>query len=430
MKNFAQLVLTAEGLSESGALGATEDALAAAQVATDVAEGNVDMLQSANDADAVDTSLESAFEAGDHVEELLEGAQATLAEGGMSEKEAKLLEISHESIMSNLGMGHRSTGYSKSPVLTIESYGETQTKMASTVYTCESLKESAAKIYESLIIGLKAGLNIVVNFIVGLTKNRALMERHLKNLEVKAKALDDSQDPKEKTLNIRAAKALSVNGVADSGTAMKILMSSNQLLNAGIQIAGAVQQVANPTEASTAIKAALNSITASGVANTRGRFTNDRQMKVATSDDGEISVSFTEAGRQATSIATLDKAGMQTMLTKAMEVVRNLISVEKTQGGLKAMVDRAVKLLSEYKDVVLSKVGTEASKEKAAKAVEVKRGARLGKSMMTKVGASFPAVAYQAVKAVADWVTASLNAYGVKPAPASETPPANPAIAA
>ena len=88
MAKLGDVIAILEDLSSSGALGATEDALQAEQNATDVAEGNAEMIKDVAEIDSVDTGISDAFDAQDRVEELLEAAKETNAEGGLSEKEA------------------------------------------------------------------------------------------------------------------------------------------------------------------------------------------------------------------------------------------------------------------------------------------------------------------------------------------------------
>ncbi len=281
-------IVTMENLSESGAMGATEDALAAAETATDVAEGNAEVIEGAGEIDNLDLGIEDAFEAGDHIEELLEAAEGTMKEGGMTEQEAKLLEVSHESIMRSLGMSHRTTSLSKNPIVTIESYGSSQTRQSATIATIESLVSSGKNIVTQLIAALKAAWNTVSNFVAGLLRNRDLMDKHLSNLQAKVKALGDDLKPRAESFKAGAA-SLSVDGKASPATARQILQSASSLIAASVTIASSIKVVTKPDEAAASVEAALTRLPKHG--DSYGHLTLGRSIKVK-KEDGTISVSI------------------------------------------------------------------------------------------------------------------------------------------
>ncbi len=427
MSRFAQIIATVENLSESGQLGATEDALEAAQTAADVAEGNADIIEGVGEIDNIATGIEDAFEAEDKIEDLLEAAEDTLKDGGMSDKEAKLLEVSHESIMSTLGMGHRTTSFSKSPVCTLESYGSAMTRSSSTIYTIESLKDSVKSIANNIVAALKAALATVVNFIVGLLRNRALMEKHLKNLKAKVDKLDTTKFKMEKEEFGTAAGSLTVDGKASVATATEVITSAKKVVGAAVSISATLKAKADasPEEATAAVRSAVEAIGRHG--DGYGSLTSGRHFKLE-EKEGVISISIAEGSARAEKIAAPTKQDMAALVTKALEVIAGLRDLQKTETALKDAVSKIIARLSEYTNVVRSKVGTEESKAKAAEAAKARKSARIARTALTKAGSSMPAVAYNAVKAIADYVTAGLRNYrngnenaadGVKAAPAA-----------
>lgn len=410
MSRFANIIATVESLSESGALGATEDALEAAQTATDVAEGNVEVIEGVAEIDNMDTGIEDAFEAEGKIEDLLDAAEETLKEGGMSEAEAKLLEVSHESIMSTLGMGHRNTQLSRNPVCSLESYAGEQTRRSATMVTIESLKDSAMGIAKNIVAALKAALATVLNFIVGLLRNRGLMEKHLNNLKSKVDKIDTTKFKKSKEDFAAAASSLTVDGKASVATATQILESAKKVVAGAITISSVLKTKADadPEEAVSAVRSAVTSIGRHG--DGYGHLTGGRHLKIE-EKDGVINVTASEGSAKADKIAAPSKQEMSGLLTKALEVIRGLREFEKTQTKLKDAVEAIVARLNEYTSVVRSKIGTEESKKKGEEAAKARKTARVARTIMTKAGGIMPSLAFAAVKAVADYVTAGLRNY-------------------
>lgn len=405
MFKLANLLATNEDLSSSGALGATEDALKAQETATEVADGNVEVIENAGEIDNLNTGIEDAFEASDRVEELLGAAEETMQQGGMSEKEAELLEISHESILSSLGMGHRTTTHTSNPVPSLESFGSEVSRGSATLVTVESLKDTGKTIISKIVAALKAAWNTVSNFIAGLLRNRAVMARHLDNLEAKVKAIPADAKPAKDSFKTAAA-ALSVAGKADVSTAKKILMTAKGLVNASITISGAFGAAADSKGAVTTIKAAVQRLPKRG--SDFGDLTHGRTIAVKTEDD-YVTLEVKDSGAKAESIEAPSKAQMLDLISDAKARLTELRAAEKLAPGFKDVVEKITKRLSEVKDQVRSKVGSDESKAEHSASAEAKKNARLAQAMMSKAGGTFPGAAYQAVKAVADYVTAGVN---------------------
>src|SRR5690606_16371577 len=112
---------------------------------------------------------------------------------------------------------------------TAESFNGKANRRHATMEALDNLKESAKKIGQGIVAALKAALNTVVNFIVGLLRNRALMEKHLVNLQAQVKKIDSSATRQKDTVSAGAG-AFSIGGKADVTTAQKVLDSSNKAI--------------------------------------------------------------------------------------------------------------------------------------------------------------------------------------------------------
>lgn len=393
-------ILSMESVSDSGALGATEDALKAEETALDVAEGNAEVVKEAADIDYTGVAIEDAFEAESEIENLLEGAEETLAEGGMSAKEAKNLEVSFESILRTIGMSPKQVDFIQTPVLTQESYGSNVSRYGATVSTIENLKETSSTIIKKIIAVLKSAIGTVVGFLTKLVNNRALMKKHITNLQAKAKDIDTSKQKKAEDSFKGGASSLAMDGRASVETASRILTDAGDFVLGASAIASAVGAAKGPEDAIKAVKASLRS----GM-----HATNGRTLKIEEKDDS-ISVTF-EEGKKADSIEAPSKEQIIKLLNEASATLDVLRDVEKTRTKFKDGIQAIISRLEEVSQVVRSKIGSEESKKKAAEAADTKKKARIARSLLSKAGGSLPAAAFSAVKAVADYCAQGIRNY-------------------
>lgn len=398
MAKFGSIIATLENLSEEGQLGATEAAMNAAETATDVAEGNVEVIKDIAEIDSTDTAIEDAFEAETKIENLLEGAEDTMKEGGLSDKEARLIEVSHESIMKSLGLSHRAN-LSINPVASLEHF-KGDGRGSATLVTIEKLSATAKDIGNKIIAALKAALNTVMSFLAALTRNRAVLEKHLLNLQKQVAAI--STDEKKKDRISAGAAALSIDGSATVATAKKMLDGADKLITASANIADAIKREAGGGEARAAIKAAVNGL---------GPLTHNRTVS-AKEEDGRVVVSIDSSTNTAETIEAPGKADMNALLTQALGVLRRLKEFDKTQTKLKDAVTAFTNLLKEGYDRVRSKVGSDKSKDDHSLLAAARANARQARGMMSKAGGSFPGAAFQAIKAVGDYVSGGIRNMG------------------
>lgn len=411
---LAGMLATLEDASQSEVV--VEDDVQAEETATEVAEVAGEVAADEASIERADDVIDNAFEAGDELqvlqgkaEESLVGEGETPAEGelgqegeGLSEGEATLIEITHESIMGKLGMG---AGQVKR--YTPESFGKSESKRQVTMEALDGLKESGAKVYAGIIAALKAAWNTVSNFIVGLLRNRAVLEKHLTNLEGKVKAIPADLKPRAASFKT-AAGALSINGKASVDTAAEILSTAAKAVDVLKSLTAVVDRLKSETgdaDAQAEVKkvvAQLGAGNSEGGKEAFGHFTNARSLHA----DENGSVSFTE-GKKAEEIEAPSINNMTVLLNRAKAVISQLRVVEQTNSKFKAVVEAITGQLSRAANAVKSKVGSDESKE----AAKVKEKARVAKSLVSKAGGQLPAAIFAAAKAIADYVTAGINNY-------------------
>lgn len=418
MAKLGNLVTTFENLSESGALGATEDALDAAETATDVAEGNAEIVEDAGALDNVDTGIDGAFEAVDRVEDLAEVAEDAMKEGGLTEDAAKTLEIAHESIMSSIGLSVAS-GRSNKPVMTFENYRSAQSRAHATQVTLEALGESVKNVIETIKRALKAALAMVQNFVAGLLRNRALMEKHLNNLESKVKAIPSSAKKKADTVK-GGANQIRINGKADPATAAAILKTATALLAAGTKISGTVGGF-NATgdwvnKFNEEVKRDIISLGEGGKDDGKaayGHLSRGRSIVIEGGEEGAASrVNIVEVQKKVETASAPSQQEMGSLLTQAKTVLTSLGQYERAIKDLKKGAESALRALESG---FAATAKSSEKEEDGKKSSEVKAASRTVISAMNKFGAPIPGAAFDAVKATADYVTAGLNNFSTAP---------------
>lgn len=429
---FSDVVYTYENLSENGTLGATEDALAAAETATDVAEGTTEMSKDIAEIDSIETAIDDAHAADGEIGELLEAAEESAAQGGMSEREAKLMEISTEAIFSKLGLSHRA-GLSATPVASFESFKSNSTRMSATRYTIASLEEAKTSLWDKIVAVMKAAMNAIMSFLSGLLRNRALLERHLKNLQ---KAVSDIKVDKMKkeTFGIAAA-ALTVDGKADAASAGKILDGVESLITAsstlGDLVNSAQKEVDDFAKGKEFNKSAqevekyavefnkhLNDKLESSV-DKIGALTHGRKIEVKMADHGFMELSIKEGNKGQESIEAPTKGEMSNLIGRAVTLIGKLREFEKTQTKLKNAMNNFIEGLSGLWNFLRGAKADDA--ERAGRGL-VKMQVVAVRKLASRVGSSLPGAAFMGLKAVADYVAAGVRNMGgeIEKAPAGQ----------
>lgn len=416
---FSQVVATFEALASKGDQAEPEKEIEAQEKATEVADSAEEVAETVDQIDKMDEAVDKGLAASDQLTELQNVAEESVSEDtqgeGLTKTQAAVIQITHESIMSNLGFTLQRVAY------TNESFQSASGARVATMEAIDKITSSLSSVYTGIVNIIKTAYNMTVNFLVGLTKNRALMERHLKNLLAKVKALTDIDKPKTGdlgpgTIGTRLAEAISIGEEASYSTAMKILTTAENATKVSSELATMVNELNNenaPKDRAVFIDKVKAAVTKLGDKRTvggkevYGHFTKSLSLTV---DENGV-VSSVDVPKKASSAKVLTKAEMLALLEKAQQVLFSLKETEKTQSKLKDFFNRFIARLSELGSQVKAQISPSATKEVNEKLHEAKKTVRLGKNLMSKAGAALPNAVYMAVKAAADYVTNSLISY-------------------
>lgn len=442
MSRFANLVATIENLEE---VAPVEDAVTAAETTAEVAEATSAVEADVTQIENVDQGIEAATDAHDKLGELTEIAETSLAaegeevaegevgqEGeGLTEKEAALVEITHETIMASLGYKVERKTY------TAESFSNKRSRRQVTIDTLESLTDKAKNLGQNILKALKSAFDTVVGFIAKIINNRALMEKHLNNLESRVKALTDNLTPKDKTISAGAA-TLSMGGKGDASTASTIIGAVITNVAVAKKVAEILKMKAGQEQKGMADMAELKQgidslpvngqgvgILAGGKAFKVTLTDADATLKEAASiksgkDAGEfltgigkaLKIEVVDNGGVTETMAAPDKNDLLKIITGARSALAALRDAEKTRSLMAQFVQTVTKPLVDGYFAVQRNVGSDVKKEAWQGASGVKNLVYAALRVFTKFMTTIFSQSFRTIKGAADYVNAGLKNLG------------------
>lgn len=381
---------TLENLSSSGALGATKEAVDENKELEDIADGNAKIIKGIAEIDAISGGVEKALDGVSNIHKLLDAANATREEGAMSDKEAKLLAVTHEGILRTLGYKDI-----KIEMCSMESFTNKQTSLAATNATLEAMAAAAGSVTSKLVASLKAMAKSIYEFLVNLLRSSSALEKFIKT---DIKRLEQIRSPKMKKESFEhGAQALSIDGKADYSTAMKLLEGADHLIVSSTRLANAAKEGLTEEEAKEAIRAAVNNITVLPA---------DRTVHLR-EEEGAFKVEYKAGTRFAESAKALTLEEAKRLAQKALSTVKSLREFEKSMSLIRDAINRVIDLLQTGKDAVLSVAGGKESRDTHRESYDARLKARQIKVMIDQAGNKFPVFAFKAIKAVTDYIRQS-----------------------
>lgn len=400
-------------LSEMGALGATKDAIKLADSTAKVADGNTKVIEGIAEIDSLETGIEDALDGVKHIEALIKSAEEVTDKGGMTKSMAKLIETSHEAIVSRLGMSHRTTQYTKNPVPSFEAFDSVSSRKKAHLATMEDMKENIKKIIESIMKVLRGAWEKIQGVVANLLNNAALMEKHIDNLTRAVTAIPDTAKPQAATFDAFASE-LRVGGKTDAGTVMTLLASAKKLVTIIPESATALTVDAkalssgkDPQKALAAeLQKTAKKLGTGNAVGVYGHFVGGTSLKISSTEEA-LELEFVESAKPSQQTAAPNKAQMLQILKEAKEIVGMLKALQKPISTLKMVADDVQAAIKSYR-----------SDDEAEKArIHAARGVS---KFLTKVGVTYPGQVHRTVKASVSFVQAGLKNYQ---APKAEAAP-------
>lgn len=434
-----------------------EVALSEAEAAETVNELNEssDELIESSDGIAADSDLAAdAITGTEELEGVADIAVAANADGeGLSEDAAKVVTITVESICNRLRLD-------TPRILSAESFGNPQSRRHSTELTIESIGGTLKQIWTAIKnIALRIK-DRFVQFFANLFKSATILNKHLVSLKRRADAMDSSFVKKEKVLKSSSlARAFSVKKKASLATMNEIVGNVDKLQGVTKGIVPIysnwdAQKLIAANFSTDAIKAYLESSTnaaeqvarlvasagtkldASDVAGTAmkkdknrkdveamayGPFVNNLALVAETSKrtvDGvdvvSIDLSFASSkDAAATEIEALTLAEIKTVISDAVKRSDAIVEFKKTQGDIAKVTDQIVKATDTLLGTAMKALEANgASAETKRGLSELRRDVNEQFGMLNKFANRAPALAFDTVSKMGDYVSASLKNLG------------------
>ena len=226
------------------------DAVAQAETATEVAEEVAEVSELAEPIQDDMESVETAVDADSELTEIAEVASDAVESGeGLSEDAAAIATVAIEKIHDRL-YGRRDMGQKIVPSL--ESFGQTNTRLYSTKMILEGIGEFLEKIWRGIKAMAGRIWDKVVQFLAKIFNSTKALDKHLQNLRNRVRDLSPNAKMSEKTLKSEKL-ARSIGFLKEDPTAEtydKLVKNANGLVEVGNEITKARIRLSGVLQAS------------------------------------------------------------------------------------------------------------------------------------------------------------------------------------
>lgn len=222
--------------------GTDEEIAAAADEEVGEIEAEAADESAATEMTELNQGMDTAFDAVDRIEELRDvAADAIENDGGLTETEAGVIEATHESLMKSLGMSHRETKFSVSPVVTMEHYSSPRTKLSASMVTMEKLSDSVSQLKTHISDGFKKFIEMLKASIKRYVEETFTLRGQAQKLLSSVNAMPADAKPAQAQLS-GSAVAVTVKGTANVNSALALVAASEKMVAIGAKGAADIAQ--------------------------------------------------------------------------------------------------------------------------------------------------------------------------------------------
>lgn len=387
------------------------------------------------DVEEMTAAIESAIDEASDLEEIGETLEESVEEGeGVSEDAARVVDIAVESIRARLGMpaSVRSTRV----VPALESFGSSASRLTATQIALEGIGDQVKKVWETIKRVAAQVWEKIKSFFVGLLRNASLLKKHLEALKARAKAVPAGAKPAKEVLDSKSlAVALGNGAKADASTVKELNENAIKLVMAGANFNEGIHKAAaemtkaltgdignieflKPAEAALSV---LPVVKEEGNKTVYGPFGGGKVITVTKKEEGEdvtFDLTIGKAEAKASAITALTQAQLVGVIDEALQIVTTLQDTRKTSAAyekaekvLRTTIEKGINAITAVEKATASddEAGKEAVKQATANQKKVQRSLRTYIGMASRVNSSFPGIAFTTAKAMADYVSLSIN---------------------
>lgn len=397
-----------------------------------VADESAEIQQDAVETDVTVAQIEDAVQAGEELEEIQEVAEEAVESGeGLTEEAAEMASIAIESICNRLGFKSKTR-----LVPATESFGNTNTRLVSTKLVVEGIKERLAAIWKAIKDAAVRVWEFIKQIVAKITKSEKRYQSVFEGLKKRLENVPAGATAKESTLKGSFTKAFSQEGKANFATFQAVTANGTKLVDFGKKATGALnagakallelsadkaaaagEAIAKQINADAGILKAISNVSEYGTGDAKegtekfyGPFVGNRALRVFTSKDNVVSLSFVPSKK--------DKADSATALTReeCAKVIDQCVAEIKAASDLTKQTELTQKIMKEvssFADKMASlgeKQANEGDNAEARKAASLAREhVKSVISMASLLSSQIPATNYSTWGAAASYVSASIS---------------------
>ena len=220
----------------------------AADQAVVVGEDRAEVAEQAGDINTDIGDIEQASADVEELQEIGEVAEASVESGeGLSEQAAEVATIAIERIHNRLGFRGQ-----QRIVPAVESFGQANSRLASTKLVVESISETIKSVWEAIKAMAKRIWEKIVQFFNKIFGSAKSLRDHIENLKKRAQAISSDAKMKEKELTGGLVKKISIKKKADLDTYSTIISNSLNLAKAANAVSAVSAGIASDVSSMTA----------------------------------------------------------------------------------------------------------------------------------------------------------------------------------
>lgn len=424
----------------------------AAEVAATVADDSAEIQTQSDDIGVQVSEVEDAVQDGETLEGIGEVAAAAVESGeGLAPETAEVASIAIESIRNKLGFDT-----SFRVVQSLESFGNSNTKMSATRAVVEGISDTIKSIWNAVKAAAIRVWDMLKNFFLKLFNSAAGLAKHIASLRDRARNLPAGVKPKEKTLKISGtARAFSVKGKANVKTAE--IIANNTLKMAGVakqlgsyqkEVADIAASLANTDMSAASVSSFCSNMSKSSDEITKaasafatfqgnlsatkgdsksnkkttyhhfGPFIDNTILTVATTEGDFLgtkmkrsTLAFGGAKEEAAKeIDALELTELQELLNNANKLANSLADWKETQKFYEAVTKKAVSMADEVikqAGNIMKTTGSNTDQRQGLSELKVEVMSTI--TSMNAFANRAPALVFRLCNASADWASASIR---------------------
>lgn len=433
--------------------------VAAAQAETAAVQETTEALAEGEELSSEIDNVAVIGDDAEQLEEIGEVAEAAVESGeGLSEDAAAMATIAVERIHNRLFGGGQ-----QRIVPATESFGQTNTRLASTKMIVEGVMETIERIWKAIKAFAARVWDKIKLFFSKLFGSSKMLGKHIENLRSRVEAIPSDYIKKEEKLkNGSLAKSISVKGKANADTFENLASNAEGLVKFAADVAARRTDIGSAlmtlaAKADTIDEAEMNAFTNKyngfyvairGTANSvfkgttegfevvknskktsddsntsaHGPFVGNIALVLTTSKSGDeesTSLSFSaitaKGAKVAEEVDALDRDGMKKILNRTETINDAIQQFQKIEKDAKAITESVEKMSDSIIKSVTAMVGKTGSKPGTDRALgKMKRAANDSLSLINTITSRSPTVMLQTAQAGTNYVSASLFNMGPK----------------